>query len=263
MREDNAALFVAGKFAPFSSGVFRDVTSGEGPRIPFEQALDNRVSILIHAPASMLGDVPARTLIGAALRRVWLYLTRRDGGPRVTVLLDEWQKYAAGSAITMLTESRKYGVRLVLANQVLTQLSTDLRNAVLGNTGAIACYRISPQDAHALDGTFPSIGVRRLQTLPRHTIALTRFDDDRVFPGPAPVEGYDAPVAMERQLADLGLEDPRERRAVLARMAHAMRAVTIAGGECESVEEDESNPFDFDSFLLRGRSRGRGGPRGR
>lgn len=236
---DNAALFVAGKFAPFSSGVFREVTSGDGPRAPLEMALERGVSILVHAPASRLGDVPARTLIAAILRRVWLHLTNRGGGPRVTVLLDEWQRYAAGSAITMLTESRKYGVRLVLANQVLTQLSTDLRNTVLGNTGAIACYRLSPMDAHALDGTFPSVSVMRLQTLPRHTIALTRFEDDQVLPGPAPVEAMEPPEPVSRQLHVLGLEDPQARQALLARLAVAIRAAAAPPARAPDAEPSQ------------------------
>ncbi len=256
---DNSAAFISGKFAPFSSGVFRGVTSGDGPRIPFEAALEKGVSILIHAPASELGEVPARTLIGAALRRLWLHLARRGGGPRVTVLLDEWQKYAAGSAITMLTESRKYGVRLVLANQVLTQLSPDLRNAVLGNTGAIACYRVSPQDAVALDGVFPSITIRRLQTLPKHTMALTRFEDDHVIPGPRPLEGQESPEDFASQLTALGLDDPRERRALLARLAHAMTVVSRS-------EDDEADDDDEDLFDLSDRDLsvlfGRGAPRG-
>lgn len=243
---DNSAVFISGKFAPFSSGLFRSVTTGDGPRIPFEQALERGVSILIHAPASNLGEVPARTLIGAALRRLWLHLARRGGGPRVTVLLDEWQKYAAGSAITMLTESRKYGVRLVLANQVLTQLSADLRNAVLGNTGAIACYRVSPQDALALDGVFPSISMRRLQTLPKHTIALTRFEDDLIIAGPSPLEGHEAAADFGTQLTALGLDDPSERRALLARLAHAMqvasRSTGGAGGDDDGDCIDLSEP---------------------
>lgn len=220
---DNAALFVAGKFTPFTSGAFRDVTTGPGPRIPFERALDAGVSILIHAPASTLGDIPARTLIGAALRRLWLYLTRRDRGLRTTFLLDEWHRYAAGTVVTMLTESRKYGARLVLANQVLTQLDDRLRNTVLGNTGAVACYRVSPHDARALDGLFPTITIRRLQTLPRHTLAVTRFEDDHIIPGPAPQHGHDDPPDFAAQIDALHLDEPHHRQAVLTRLADALR----------------------------------------
>jgi hypothetical protein len=225
---DNAALFVTGKFAPFDSPQFRAATSGDGPRIPLEEALAGGISVLGHAPAAQLGDVPARTLISGALRRAWAHLTIRDGGPRLNLILDEWQRYASDAASTMLAESRKYGARLLLANQVLTQLDPALRNTVLGNTGAVACYRMSPADAATMDGLFPSITTHRLQTLPRHTLAVTTFESDQVVAGPAPHDKLHPGAPFARQLIDLGLCPEPGREPMLARLAGALGALLAA-----------------------------------
>ena len=206
---DNAALFVSGKFGQFNSRMFRSATSGAGPRLPLEAALDRGVSVLVHAPASTLGDEPARTLIAALLRRLWVYLTGRAGGPRVNVILDEWHRYASGVAATMLAESRKYGARLILANQVLTQLSPSLRDAALGNAGAIGCFRMSPHDAATMDGLFPTLHRFQLQTLAKHTIALTTFDHDEVIAAPSPFHSVRTAQPLALQLKELGLLNPR------------------------------------------------------
>ena len=50
----------------------------------------------------------------------------------------------------MISELRKYRVGLVLANQHLSQLDDDVRDAVLGNVGTLISFRIGPQDAAVL-----------------------------------------------------------------------------------------------------------------
>jgi hypothetical protein len=253
---DNSALFVAGKFSPFNSVMIRAATSGAGTRLPLEAALDIGVSVLVHAPASTLGDVPARTLIAAVLRRLWVHLISRDGGPRINVILDEWQRYASGMAATMLTESRKYGARLILANQVLTQLNEELRNTVLGNTGAIACYRMSPRDASTMDGLFPTIRTYQLQTLPRHTIALTTFDHDEVVPGPAPFDQLCPAGSLSEQLVEVGLAPDLARQQLLTQLAGgvgALLAIRAAdeARSCPDVASDSVGPaVDADAVDL-------------
>ncbi|EQD34966.1 hypothetical protein B1B_17003 [mine drainage metagenome] len=49
----------------------------------------------------------------------------------------------------MLSEGRKYGVRIVLANQYFDQLPKDLRSAMEGNVGVWCCFRTGPEDARA------------------------------------------------------------------------------------------------------------------
>lgn len=240
---DNASLFVAGKFAPFDSAMFREATAGSGPRVPLESALERGVSVLVHAPASTLGDIPARTLIAAVLRRVWVHLTSRDGGPRINIILDEWQRYASGVADTMLTESRKYGGRMILANQVLTQLSDGLRNTVLGNTGAIGCFRMSPQDAITMDGLFPAIRTYQLQTLPSHTIALTTFEHDEVVKGPAPFEQLLPAGPLSDQLVEMGLASDPLRRQLLGTIASGFGAL-LAARSAECAESGHAGALD-------------------
>ncbi len=56
----------------------------------------------------------------------------------------------------MLSESRKYGLALTLANQYLTQLAPEIQDAVLGNVGSLLAFRLSYQDAQIMA---PSLGL--------------------------------------------------------------------------------------------------------
>lgn len=71
-----------------------------------------------------------------------------------TVYLDEFQNFLsqdeAGDVETLLSESRKYGLSLVLANQTLSQLNQKLIGTILGNVAALICFRLSHKDASVL-----------------------------------------------------------------------------------------------------------------
>ena len=104
------------------------------------------------------------------------------------VVVDEWQLYPSTTIGAMLSQGRKYGLRMRLANQNLAQLSPALRDSVLGNSGSVVCFRVGPADAALLDGLFPTVPRHRLQTLPPHTFAVTFGDRDLVTAAPPPLE---------------------------------------------------------------------------
>jgi hypothetical protein len=50
----------------------------------------------------------------------------------------------------MLSELRKYGVALVLANQYRDQLTPEIRTSILGNIGTLVVFRVGAGDAMKL-----------------------------------------------------------------------------------------------------------------
>jgi hypothetical protein len=49
-----------------------------------------------------------------------------------------------------LSEGRKYGLAITVANQYLTQLPHHIREAIFGNVGSLISFRVGTQDALAL-----------------------------------------------------------------------------------------------------------------
>jgi hypothetical protein len=68
--------------------------------------------------------------------------------------VDEFQNFATDSFATILSEARKYGLNLTVANQYISQMSDTVRDAVFGNVGTIISFRISADDAPILAKQF-------------------------------------------------------------------------------------------------------------
>jgi hypothetical protein len=68
--------------------------------------------------------------------------------------VDEFQNFATDSFATILSEARKYGLNLTVANQYISQMSETVRDAVFGNVGTMICFRVSANDAPILSKQF-------------------------------------------------------------------------------------------------------------
>jgi hypothetical protein len=99
------------------------------------------------APAHLLGALLATAFAQAAEARAVLPEAERRP---FTLYADEFQNFATDSFATILSEARKYRLALVLAHQFLGQLPPLLRQAVIGNAGSIAAFRIGAEDAPLL-----------------------------------------------------------------------------------------------------------------
>jgi hypothetical protein len=115
----------------------------------FADFLDHRL-VLLNVSRGLVGDQNCRILGSAFLSMLWSErLTHGIGAPPLTLVIDEAQTFALPSLAQMLSEGRKYGVRIVLANQYFAQLPNDLRAALDDNVGVWCCFRTGPDDARA------------------------------------------------------------------------------------------------------------------
>jgi len=71
--------------------------------------------------------------------------------------IDEFQNITTPSIATILSEARKYKLSLFIAHQFIAQLSDDIKNAVFGNVGNMAVYRIGADDAEYLAKQFEPV----------------------------------------------------------------------------------------------------------
>jgi hypothetical protein len=180
----NSATWLLSKLGPL---VESWAVRGARDTLGVERAVKAGRPFVLHAPATVLGDSGSRLVVSIALHRLWLATRRRRTPAPMHVVVDEWQLYPSTTVAAMLSQGRKYGLRMRLANQNLAQLSPVLRDTVLGNSGSVVCFRVGPADAALLDGIFPAVPRHKLQTLPRHTIAVTFGDRDLITAAPPPL----------------------------------------------------------------------------
>ena len=95
-------------------------------------------------PTHLLGAFLTTAIAQAAEARA--AIAEEDRRP-FTLYADEFQNFATESFAAILSEARKYRLSLVIAHQFLGQLPISLRQAVLGNVGALLSFRIGAEDA--------------------------------------------------------------------------------------------------------------------
>lgn len=123
--------------------------------VDFRDLMDRRRILLVNLPKGVMGTENSQ-LLGAFLLGMiqQAALSRADlpSGARSTfyLYLDEFQNYTTDHIQEILSESRKYGLSLILAHQYLGQLPQDLKAAVKNAFGTLACFRVGYQDAAEL-----------------------------------------------------------------------------------------------------------------
>ncbi|MDE2045099.1 MAG: type IV secretion system DNA-binding domain-containing protein [Thermoplasmata archaeon] len=130
--------------------LLRALLSQRRSPVPMTRLLEERVLLLNLAKGRMgaesstfLGSVLLE-MIGAALQR-----GEGTGGRRVYLVVDEFQDLAPRVLTQLLAQGAKWGVRMVLATQDLSQVAQELRASLLANADAFAFLRCSPEDAVA------------------------------------------------------------------------------------------------------------------
>ena len=120
----------------------------------------------------LLGMVLMSKLYNAALSRAKLEPDQRRD---CTIIVDEFQSMQTESFANLLSEGRKFGVSLILANQYCGQIQNEnILKSLLGNAGTLVSFRIGLDDARTLSSEFAlEANVNDLLRLPNHQ-ALVR-----------------------------------------------------------------------------------------
>ena len=127
--------------------------------------MDNRKILLVNLSKGRLGDINSHLigliLVGkilmAALGRVDSFGKGAAAMPDFYLYLDEFQNITTDSIATILSEARKYRLALSVAHQFIGQLDEKIKNAVFGNVGSMAVFRVGTEDAEFLEKQFTPV----------------------------------------------------------------------------------------------------------
>jgi DNA helicase HerA-like ATPase len=151
---------------------FRDVL-GKGKHLNFREVMDTRRILLARLSKGQLGEDVSSLLGSFILSGLKFAALSRQDIPQEEriphlIVVDEIQNFTAGiDFATLLAESRKYGVNLIVACQTVDQLDPKTRTAVFGNCPNLICFRISGEDALRMEHEFAGqISAERLTSLP-------------------------------------------------------------------------------------------------
>lgn len=174
----NIGPYIISKVNSFvHNAMLRPIIGQAKSTLDFRQIMDNRRILLVNLSRGALGELDTHLLgmivmtklMCAAMGRLNVAASRRKP---FMVIVDEFQHFTTDATASLLSESRKFGLCLTLANQNLAQLSDrkgqqSIEHSVLGNVGSVALFRLGAPDAEKLAVyTRPNFGPAELQTLP-------------------------------------------------------------------------------------------------
>lgn len=115
--------------------------------------------------SNFLGLLLIPRILAAAMGRA--SLLGKEEFPDFYLYVDEFQNFATPDFATILAEARKYKLNLTMANQFIAQLDDDIKNAVFGNVGTLATFRVGADDSEYLKTQFePTFTQKDLINLP-------------------------------------------------------------------------------------------------
>jgi energy-coupling factor transporter ATP-binding protein EcfA2 len=160
-------------------------------QLSLRRAMDKGQIVVVNLARGVLGADTSNLLAGLLLQTIALaalsrqYLPTPDRRP-CHLYLDEFEHFLTPGTAGMLSEVRKVGLSVTLANQYLYQLTDGVKAAVMGNVGTVIAFRVGPEDARALSRHFEGIDDIDLQNLPNHHLYVRMLIDGeprKVFSG--------------------------------------------------------------------------------
>lgn len=159
----NMVPYITSKFDVFlANDIMRPIIAQEKSSFNFREIMDGKKILLVNLAKGRLGDINS-SLIGLILvgKILMAALSRVDSFgkemPPFYLYIDEFQNITTPSIATILSEARKYKLSLTMAHQFIAQLDDNIRDAVFGNVGSMAVFRVGSEDAEFLQKQFTPV----------------------------------------------------------------------------------------------------------
>ncbi len=152
---------VLNKVGAFTANpIIRNIIGQPKSTFNIRQLMDEGKIIIVNLSKGLIGEDNAAILGSFVVTKIQLAAMSRSDIPNIEdrrpfyLYVDEFQNFATDSFATILSEARKYGLNLTVANQYTSQMSETVRNAVFGNVGTTVTFRVSADDAPILSKQF-------------------------------------------------------------------------------------------------------------
>lgn len=179
---DNVSLggYVGSKFQGF---VFdprlRNIFAQKHSTISLRDIIAQNKILLVNLAKGQLTETNSRfmgMLLLASLQNAILARVNVRESDRMPFFLcvDEFQSVATQSFVSLISEGRKFGLGLVLANQFISQIgSARITDSILGNVGTFIAFRLGPADAELIEQEMlPEVSRAALINLPNRRAYL-------------------------------------------------------------------------------------------
>lgn len=180
---------VLNKVGAFTANpIIRNIIGQPKSSFDVRKIMDEGKILVVNLSKGLIGEDNAAILGAFLVTKVQLAAMSRSDIPDVMdrrpfyLYVDEFQNFATDSFAVILSEARKYGLNLTVANQYVAQMTDTVRDAVFGNVGTTISFRVSPEDAPALvkqfEPTFDESDIIQLNN--RHFVISMIINGEKV-----------------------------------------------------------------------------------
>jgi len=152
---------VLNKVGAFTANpIIRNIIGQPKSTFNIRQIMDEGKILIVNLSKGLIGEDNAAILGSFLVTKIQLAAMSRSDIPDIRdrrpfyLYVDEFQNFATDSFATILSEARKYGLNLTVANQYISQMNETVRDAVFGNVGTMISFRVSADDAPILAKQF-------------------------------------------------------------------------------------------------------------
>ncbi len=206
---------VLNKVGAFTANpIIRNIVGQPKSSFDIRKIMDEGKILVVNLSKGLIGEDNAGILGAFLVTKVQLAAMSRSDIANIEdrrpfyLYVDEFQNFATDSFAVILSEARKYGLNLTVANQYVAQMTDSVRDAVFGNVGTTISFRVSADDAPVLikqfEPTFEESDIIQLNN--RHFVISMIINGEKVPAFSAttlsipktPKDNFDAIVAASR-----------------------------------------------------------------
>ncbi len=165
-----------------STALVRNIVGQSKSTIDIFELMNERKIFLVNVSKGRIGEDNSALLGAMLITKIQLAAMERvripeDERKDFYLYVDEFQNFATDSFAGVLSEARKYRLNLIIAHQYIGQLVTDMstkvRDAVFGNVGTMTVFRVGAADAEFLESEFePEFTVQDIVNIPNYHIYI-------------------------------------------------------------------------------------------
>ena len=207
---------VLNKVGAFTANpIIRNIVGQPKSSFDIRKIMDEGKILVVNLSKGLIGEDNAGILGAFIVTKVQLAAMSRSDIPDVMerrpfyLYVDEFQNFATDSFATILSEARKYGLNLTVANQYVAQMTDTVRDAVFGNVGTTISFRVSADDAPILVKQFePTFEEADILQLNNRNFVISMIINGEKVPAfsattlsipDSPADNFDAIVAHSRE----------------------------------------------------------------
>jgi hypothetical protein len=164
----NVTPYIVSKLASFLTNAYmRPIIAQQESTLNFREIMDGKKILIAKLSKGKIGEFNANLLGMILIGKILVGALEREEIPEKDrtpfyLYIDEFQNFLTEGINIILSEARKYKLALTIAHQFIGQLTkyggdTKTRDAIFGNVGNKAVFRIGEDDASFMEKVFDGV----------------------------------------------------------------------------------------------------------